>query len=88
VTVNAGDRVTAGQTLVTIDASDIAAQTRQARGGLEEANQALAEVEYGIARLRRGLTARKPTSIWRRKHFRDLKSLRPRTLFPSRNTTR
>lgn len=44
-----GTRVRAGQTLISIDDRDTAAQLRMAHAGLAEARQALAEVEQGIA---------------------------------------
>lgn len=59
VTVNAGDRVTEGEVLVQIDASDIAAQSMQARAGVDEAYNALSEVEDGIAAARAGLDGAK-----------------------------
>lgn len=49
VRVRAGDRVAAGQTLVTVDARDLDAAQRQAQAGLDEARSAIPEAESAIA---------------------------------------
>jgi RND family efflux transporter MFP subunit len=49
VAVRAGDRVTAGQTLVTIDARDLESEYRRAEAGLEEARAAVPEVDNAAA---------------------------------------
>ena len=49
VNVRAGDRVRAGQLLVTLDARDLEANLRRAEAGCAEAQSALPEVENGIA---------------------------------------
>lgn len=49
VRVRAGDRVAAGQTLVTVDARDLEAAQRQAQAGLDEAKGAIPEAESAIA---------------------------------------
>lgn len=48
VKVDAGDRVRAGQTLITLDARDLEANYRQAQAGLNEAKSAATEVENAI----------------------------------------
>ena len=48
VTVDAGDRVKAGQILVTLDARDLDAAHRQAQAGLAAAKSAVTEVESAI----------------------------------------
>lgn len=57
VYVDEGDRVKKGQILAKIDARDIAAQAGQARAGVVEAKQALAEVDLGIEAARAGYDA-------------------------------
>ena len=49
VSVQAGDRVREGQTLITLDARDLEANLRRAEAGRAEAQSALPEVENGIA---------------------------------------
>lgn len=49
VRVNAGDRVRAGQLLITIDSRDLDANYLRAEAGLEEARAAVLEVENAIA---------------------------------------
>ena len=49
VRVRAGDRVAAGQTLVTVDARDLETAQRQAQAGLDEAKGAIPEAESAIA---------------------------------------
>ncbi|MCA2968242.1 MAG: efflux RND transporter periplasmic adaptor subunit [Acidobacteriaceae bacterium] len=49
VRVRAGDRVAAGQTLVTVDARDLEAAQRQAQAGLDEAKGAIPDAESAIA---------------------------------------
>lgn len=49
VRVQAGDRVSAGQTLVTVDSRDLETGQRQAQAGLDEAKSAIPEAESAIA---------------------------------------
>jgi RND family efflux transporter MFP subunit len=49
VKVQTGDRVAAGQVLVLLDDRDLASGQRQAEAGLNEARQAMSEVENAIA---------------------------------------
>lgn len=49
VSVNAGDRVREGQTLVTLDARDLEAGVRRAEAGRAEVQNAVPEAEQGIA---------------------------------------
>ena len=49
VRVRAGDRLAAGQTLVTVDARDLETAQRQAQAGLDEAKGAIPEAESAIA---------------------------------------
>jgi RND family efflux transporter MFP subunit len=55
LSVDEGDAVIAGQTLVVLDATDIEAQIRQAEAAAQQAQSAAAEVDQGIAAAQAGL---------------------------------
>jgi RND family efflux transporter MFP subunit len=61
IRVQAGDRVTAGQLLVAIDARDLEAAHRQAQAGQQEVSGALVEAENGVAAATAQLTLAKST---------------------------
>ena len=61
VRVQSGDRVTAGQTLVVLDARDVEVAQRQAEQALNEARGALPETESGIGAAKAQLTLAQST---------------------------
>jgi membrane fusion protein, multidrug efflux system len=68
VKVSVGDRVSAGQLLVTLDARDLDAAAGRARAGRDEARAAIPEAESGIAAARANLELAQTT-------FRRMKEL-------------
>lgn len=74
VRVDAGDRVRAGQLLVTLDSRDLDAQYRQVQAGHEEAKSAMAEAENAIAAAKAQLELAEAT-FRRMKDLHDKKSI-------------
>jgi RND family efflux transporter MFP subunit len=72
--VDAGDRVKAGQPLVTLDSRDLEAGYRQAQAGLSEARSALMEVDNAIAAAEAQLSLAEATHR-RMKDLYDKKSI-------------
>jgi multidrug efflux system membrane fusion protein len=74
VRVQAGDRVAAGQTLVTVDSRDLETGQRQAQAGLDEAKSAIPEAESAIASAQAQLELAQST-LRRMKELFDKRSL-------------
>jgi len=74
VRVQAGDRVAAGQTLVTVDSRDLETAQRQAQSGLDEAKNAIPEADSAIASAQAQLELAQST-LRRMKELFDKRSL-------------
>jgi membrane fusion protein, multidrug efflux system len=74
VRVQAGDRVAAGQTLVTVDSRDLETGQRQAQAGLDEAKSAIPEADSAIASAQAQLELAQST-LRRMKELFDKRSL-------------
>lgn len=74
VRVQAGDRVAAGQTLVTVDSRDLETGQRQAQAGLDEAKSAIPEADSAIASAQAQLELAQST-LRRMKELYDKRSL-------------
>lgn len=74
VRVQAGDRVTAGQTLVTVDSRDLETGHRQAQAGLDEAKSSIPEADSAIASAQAQLELAQST-LRRMKELFDKRSL-------------
>ena len=74
VRVQAGDRVAAGQTLVTVDSRDLETGQRQAQAGLEEAKSAIPEADSAIVSAQAQLELAQST-LRRMKELFDKRSL-------------
>ena len=62
VTVQQGDRVTAGQTLVVLDTRDLDANVRRADAGVNEVNSAIPEVDSAVAAAKANLDLARVTA--------------------------
>jgi multidrug efflux pump subunit AcrA (membrane-fusion protein) len=76
IRVRAGDRVTAGQTLVVLDRADLEANLRRAEAACVEAESAIAETENAIAGANANLdlarvTHKRLKACWPRRPFRS-----------------
>ncbi|MCX6603871.1 MAG: efflux RND transporter periplasmic adaptor subunit [Acidobacteria bacterium] len=76
VKVQPGDRVAAGQTLITLDARNLDTAQRQAQSGLSEARNALPETDSAIASAQAQLDLAQST-LRRMKELLDKRSLSP-----------
>lgn len=64
VRVHPGDRVTAGQPLVELEANDVRASVARARAGLDQSSQAKAEAENGLEAARAAAMIAQSTHDW------------------------